>query len=152
MQKISKLIATVFYIGYSPVAPGTLASLAALPFCILLNADIFIYILVTTLLLISGFWSSGRAKEHFSGSDPRQVVIDEFSSMFLVFLFIPISVKFVITGFLLFRLLDIFKIPPIKKLESLPGGFGIMLDDMASAVLANLILQVLKFSVPALFS
>lgn len=148
---IIRLIATVFFVGYSPVASGTLASLAALFVYILVRNNALLYFSLTLLLLIAGFWSSERARNYFSGSDPHEIVIDEFSSMLLVFLFVPFSARLVVTGFFLFRFFDIAKIPPIKKLESLPGGFGIMLDDIASAVLANLILQMLRFSFPSLF-
>lgn len=152
MQKISRFIATVCFIGYSPVASGTIASVAAIFLYILIKDSIFIYFSLTALLLIAGFWSSSRAKQYFAGEDPHEIVIDEFSSMFLVYLFIPYSPKFLITGFLLFRFFDIFKIPPIKKLEKLPGGLGIMLDDIASAILTNIILQALNFSFRPFFS
>ena len=65
--------------------------------------------------------------------------------MLLVYLFVPFSAKFLITGFILFRIFDIFKIPPIKKLQAYPAGYGIMLDDIAAAILTNIVLQVLRF-------
>lgn len=152
MQKISKLIATVFFIGYSPLASGTVASLAALFLYILIHGNIIAYFSLTAFLLIAGFWSSSKAGRFFTDRDPSEIVIDEFSSLFLVYLFIPFNPKLLITGFLLFRFFDIFKIPPIKKLESLPGGFGIMCDDIASALLANIILHGFLFSSRAFFS
>jgi len=145
MQKLSRLIATVCFIGYFPLASGTMASAAALPLYILIKNNAFVYFFTTAALVALGFWSSSRAGRDFSENDPHEIVIDEFSSMLLVYLFIPFSVKFLITGFLLFRFFDIFKIPPIKKLEKLPGARGIMLDDIAAAILTNLILQVLTF-------
>ena len=92
-----------------------------------------------------GFWVSKKAEEEFNAKDPRQVVIDEFSSQLLVFFFIPFSTLNVLVGFFLFRFLDVFKLPPIKKLERLPKGWGIMLDDIAVAIFANLILQIQRF-------
>jgi phosphatidylglycerophosphatase A len=127
------------------VASGTVASLAAVFVYLLIRKNILVYFSATALFLILGFWSSSRARENFHRKDPHEVVIDEFASLFLVYLFIPFSMKILVIGFLLFRFFDIVKIPPIKRLEDLPGGFGIMLDDIAAAVLTNIILQVLVF-------
>jgi len=143
MQKISKLIATLLFIGYIPFLPGTAGSILAIPLYLLVKGNISVYIGVTLFLLILGFWSSNRACKEFSRIDPPQIVIDEFASLLLVYLFVPFSVKALVIGFLLFRVLDIIKLPFIKKLETLPGGYGIMLDDIAVALLANMILQVL---------
>ena len=145
MRKISKLIATVFFIGYIPFGQGTAASLAALPIYILVRDNLILYFLLVVFSLAVGFWSSSVAEDSFQKKDPPQIVIDEFSSLFLVYLFIPFSLKFLVTGFLLYRVFDIFKIPPIKKIQRLPAGYGIMLDDMASAILTNLILQSFRF-------
>ncbi|NQU95535.1 MAG: phosphatidylglycerophosphatase A [Candidatus Omnitrophica bacterium] len=144
MQKISKLFATVFYVGFVPVAPGTVASLLGVLLYLAVRNHPALYFSLTAILLAVGFWSSTVAEKNFSKKDPREIVIDEFSSVLLIYLFIPFSLKFLIIGFLLFRFFDIVKIPPIKKLEALPGGLGIMLDDIAAAVLANLILQVIR--------
>ena len=146
MQKISKSIATLFFVGFSPIAPGTVASLLAIVVYLLVKDNIFIYFFLTIFLLILGFWSASLAKKDFPDKDPPQIVIDEFSSMLLVYFFIPFSPKFLIIGLILFRFFDISKIPPLKRLEALPAGFGIMLDDIAAAILTNLILQVLRFS------
>ena len=145
MKKIAKIVATLFFIGYIPVAQGTIASAAALFMCFFLSRYPAAYIAVTFALLALGFWASSCAESEFGKKDPREIVIDEFSALFIVYLFIPFTLKTAIIGFLLFRALDIFKLPPIKKLEALPGGWGIMLDDIAAAILTNLILQVLVF-------
>ena len=145
MRKVSKYIATLFFIGFSPIAPGTLASLCALPFYYVLKGTSYVYFFLTLVFLVIGFWSSSVAEKEFKKKDPKEIVIDEFSSMLLVFLFVPKSIFLLIVGFLFFRLFDIFKIPAIKKLERLPKGYGIMLDDIAAAILTNVILQVLRF-------
>jgi len=142
MKKIAKLVATLFYVGYVPLAPGTASSILALILCAFLKPYPEAYAAATCVFLIIGFWASHRAEEEFGKKDPREIVIDEFSSLFIVYLFIPFTLKTAVIGFLLFRALDIFKLPPIKKLQSLPKGWGIMLDDVASAILANLALQV----------
>lgn len=145
MERLSKVIATVFFIGYFPVASGTLASMAGLLVYVMVKNNNFIYFSLSLILLLLGFWSSARAMRYFKESDPGEIVIDEFSSIFLVYFFIPFSVKFLIIGFLLFRFFDILKPPPIRNLENLPGGYGIMLDDVGSAIFANLALQILNF-------
>jgi len=146
MQKIRKITATLFYIGYVPFAPGTVASLAALPIYYLARNNTPLHLALAGAFLAIGFWSSQKAKAIFGEDDPPQIVIDEFASMFLVYLFIPFNVRFLVIGFVLFRLFDILKLPPLKRLERLPGGFGIMLDDIACAVYTNIILQVLNYS------
>ena len=145
MQKLSKLVATLFFIGYVPIASGTVASAVALAFFLLVRENTYLYLSLTAILLIAGFWSSSVAVKGFKERDPHPIVIDEFSSMFLAFLFVPFSIKLVITGFFIYRFFDITKLPPLKKLESLPGGWGIMLDDIASAILTNIVLQVLAY-------
>ena len=144
MQKIAKLIATVFFVGFCPIAPGTAASLLALPIYYFLRESPYVYLLITIGLLVVGFWSSSRAEKEFGRKDPGEIVIDEFSAMLIVFLFIPFQVKFMVIGFFLFRIFDILKFPALKRLERLPKGYGIMLDDIAAAILANLVLQVIR--------
>ena len=146
MQKIAKLIATVFFVGFCPIAPGTAASLLALPIYYFLRESPYVYLLITIGLLVVGFWSSSRAEKEFGRKDPGEIVIDEFSAMLIVFLFIPFQVKFMVIGFFLFRIFDILKFPALKRLERLPKGYGIMLDDIAAAILANLVLQVIRIT------
>ena len=140
-----RLLATCFYIGYLPLMPGTGASFFALFIYYLLRNNNFIFAGLTLFLLVIGFWVSTKAEDELKLKDPKEIVIDEFSSQLLVFVFIPFNIINLIIGFSLFRILDIFKLPPIKKLQNLPKGWGIMLDDIAVAIFINLILQVKKF-------
>src|SRR4030042_5335049 len=126
MQKISKPVATLFFIGYTPLAPGTLASLLAVGVYLIVRNNLSLYLFCTLFFLILGFWASSRAEGEFDRKDPQQIVIDEFASTMIVYIFIPFGIKFLVTGFLLYRIFDIFKIPPIKKIETLPGGYGQM--------------------------
>lgn len=137
-----RLLATCFYIGYLPLMPGTWASLAALFIWYLLRSYHLLYIGLTLFFLILGFWVSTKAEHELGSKDPKEIVIDEFSSQLLVFIFIPFNLINLFLGFLLFRILDIFKLPPIKKLHYLPKGWGIMLDDITVAIFVNLILQI----------
>lgn len=143
MRKIYKYIATLFIIGYIPYAQGTIASALAAVFYILFKDSYFYYLSIAVILVV-GFWSSERSADEFKVKDPPEIVIDEFSSMLLVNLFMPYSITRLITGFVLFRVFDILKTPPLRKLESLPKGSGIMMDDIGAAIYANLILQILS--------
>lgn len=140
-----RLIATCFYIGYLPLMPGTWASIAALFVYYMLRNNYYIYSGVTLLFLILGFYLSGKAEKQFRTKDPKEIVIDEFSAQLLVFIFIPFNLINICLGFLLFRILDIFKLPPVKKIQNLPNGWGIMLDDISVAIFINLILQIRRF-------
>ncbi len=123
-------MATAGGVGYSPVAPGTLASLLAL--LILWVVPFSLRGLVLALLVIVGVggWSAGRAERLLGRRDPGPVVIDEIAGMFLSALALPRSLGLLLVAFLLFRVFDIAKPFPIRQSEILSGGLGIMLDDL----------------------
>jgi len=93
-----------------------------------------------------GVFSSAKLESDSGVKDPSYIVIDEFACMFPVFFLIPPRPAYVLTGFILFRLFDILKPPPIRQIEKIKGGWGVMLDDLAAAVYTNLILHVLVYS------
>jgi phosphatidylglycerophosphatase A len=100
------------------------------------------------LVVLTAILLCGVAAAFIGKKDPSEVILDEFAAMPLVFLFNPyvyrndkISLVFILLGFLLFRLFDITKPFGIKALEKLPGGFGIVLDDVMAAIYANLALH-----------
>lgn len=142
---MAKLIYTCFYIGYLPFMPGTWASLAALALYYFFGKDTALFLGITLFLLVLGFLVSGRAEKDLKTKDPREAVIDEFSSQLLVFAFLPFNLMTMAWGFVLFRIFDIVKLPPVKKIQDLPRGWGIMLDDIAVAIFVNLILQVGRY-------
>jgi len=144
-KNIHDLIATVCGIGYFPIAPGTAGSFAGLLLCLLLHSNVFLYITAFIILFTAGVISSGMVERGSIQKDPAFIVIDEFANIFPAFLFIPLNVNVIIVGFILYRTFDIIKIPPLKKLEKLHGGWGIMLDDLASGIYTNLILHFLLF-------
>ena len=143
--KIHEKIATVFGVGYIPIAPGTFGSLAGLILCLLLHKFIVIYILTFIALFLIGIISSGIVEKGSGTKDPSHVVIDEFACIFPVFLFVPLNIPLIVAGFILYRLMDIIKPPPIRSLEKIQGGAGIMLDDLLAAIYTNLILQAIIF-------
>ena len=148
MRRFIKIAATFFYVGECPIAPGTAASLAGLLLYLAVNHIAGLAAVIFCVLLAAGFFSSGRAEKIYCEHDPPQVVIDEVCGMFLVFLNVPLSAMSLAVGFIFYRILDIAKPFPIRRLEKLPGSMGIMVDDLFCGLCANFILQVLfKFNI-----
>lgn len=143
MKNFHKNIATLFGLGYASYAPGTLGSLAGLGLCWLLHGNPFLYITAFLVLFFVGVISSGKVEKEMGIKDPQVVIIDEFACIFLVFLFIPLRPSTIIVGFILFRLFDIVKVPPMKRCEDLKEGWGIMVDDLLAGVYTNIILLIL---------
>lgn len=146
MKLISQSVATFFGLGYFPVAPGTLASLAPVavwfffkPEPALLGKEIIILI----FLIGSGVWASRHFSRSMDKNDPKQVVIDEVCGQLVVLCGLPSSEVNLILGFLLFRALDIIKPFPIGYAEKLPGGWGIMADDLAAGIIARILLGLI---------
>jgi phosphatidylglycerophosphatase A len=143
-----KLAATVFGIGYLGKGVGTIAALfGCICWYLLFRKDpaISYAILLIVLVTILGIWS-GNKVEPLWGKDHGRVVIDEVAGMFLSLLFVPVTIPYILIGFTLFRFFDILKPLFIQKLEALPGGWGVMADDMLAGVYTNIILQLIIWS------
>ena len=138
----SWLIATGCGIGYAPVAPGTLASAAAaaLWYAFPLAPSTQWFVCGATVLI--GTWAAQLTAKHARAKDPQSIVIDEIAGMWLALAGAPHTPLVLTAAFLLFRLFDIAKWPPMKQLERLPGGLGIMLDDVAAGLIARAILAL----------
>lgn len=144
-MKKHETIATVFGLGHLGVAPGTWGSVAGMMLALVLHRFPIVYFAVFIALFVIGGKASGRTAREHGVKDPSYVIIDEFSSMFIVFAFVPVNPVHAVLGLIFFRFFDIVKPPPIKRLEAIEGGWGIMLDDALAAVYSNLLLQVLLF-------
>lgn len=140
-----KLISTVFYIGYLPLMPGTWASLAGCLAYFLLRNNFFIFFWFLLFFIPLGVFAAGEQEKLSGRKDPKEVVVDELAGQMLTFLFLPFSINTMVLGFFLFRFFDIVKLPFVRRLEKIPGGWGIMSDDMAAAVLSNIVLQIFRF-------
>jgi len=136
------MIASIFYIGYLPVAPGTLGSLAAVLLYYFICRNTIMMSAVILVIIILGFVTSGRVEKIFGEKDPDEIVIDEFAGMLISLYRIPPVMGYVVAGFLLFRFFDIVKPKPISSLEKLNGSLGIMSDDIIAGVYTNIALQV----------
>lgn len=139
------LIATVFGIGYVGRGGGTIAAVICCLIWILIPAGNYTnYWQVSITIAVSalGVWS-GNAVEDLWGKDSNKVVIDEVAGMMVTLLFIPVQLKFVLAGLVLFRFFDVIKPLFIKKMELLPKGWGVMADDLLAGIYANILLKVI---------
>jgi phosphatidylglycerophosphatase A len=144
MNRLAVLLATSLGAGYFPVAPGTAGSAVGVVIYLLTrqrSAPEQIGLLA--IISVVGVWAATGAARHFGRDDPGPVVIDEVAGQLLTLLLTGVGVGGAIVGFFLFRVLDIFKPWPARRLESLHGGLGIMSDDLMVAIYGNLLMRLL---------
>ncbi|HYL34729.1 MAG TPA: phosphatidylglycerophosphatase A [Bryobacteraceae bacterium] len=142
------LIATWFGCGYAPVAPGSVGSLAALVIAIVLHAEYSAgrggLLLLAAILLVPGIWAAGVTAKRAGIQDPRFVVVDEVIGQWVTLAGASIfNWKSWLAAFVLFRILDVWKPPPVRQLERLPGGFGIVADDVMAGLYGALAIFLL---------
>jgi phosphatidylglycerophosphatase A len=142
LQRIAILVATVLGAGYAPIAPGTVGSAAGLLLWAVLPSTPVVQAAAIIVLFAAGAWSGSVAERHFGRTDPGQVVIDEVMGMIITLFLIPVGWRGACVGFLFFRVADVVKPFPAKRLERLHGGVGVMADDAMAAVYANLALRL----------
>jgi phosphatidylglycerophosphatase A len=141
-------LATFFGCGYSPIAPGTAGSLAAILIAISLHAfagsNRATFLILSALLLAPAIWSAGKVAQHESRKDPQIVVIDEVLGQWIALAgAATLNWKSFLAAFLFFRLFDVWKPPPVRQLEALAGGLGIVADDVMAGLYAALAIFVL---------
>ncbi len=144
-------LATGAYVGKIPFAPGTFGSLLGLPAAYLLSGvPTAAAVSASGLFILGSIAVAHRAVRLLGEQDPGCVVIDEIAGMMVTLLAIPFTAQSAAIGFALFRVLDILKPFPIRALERrVPGGAGVVLDDIAAGIAANLLLRV-GFAIGAL--
>lgn len=142
-KKLTEIIASCFYIGYIPGAPGTYGSLFAL--LIISQFNIITQNIGLIFFIIIGLIFSTLMEKHTGKKDDQRIVIDEFVGMLITFYFVEPKLSYLVIGFILFRLYDIYKPYPIRKIQKLPSGWGIMLDDILAGVYSRIILQMIIF-------
>jgi phosphatidylglycerophosphatase A len=143
-EKAVIFLATGCFLGNIPFAPGTFGSLLAIPLVFgLSKTDVFLAAMLALLLIVFAIWIAHIAEKSLHKADPGNIVIDEIAGMTVTFIGVPFQLASVVLGFLLFRVLDIAKPYPIRRLErSLSGGVGIVLDDVVAGIYSNLILRL----------
>jgi phosphatidylglycerophosphatase A len=151
LDRTAYALATGLGAGHMPVAPGTVGSLegvgvflAVFALHLALPASLLLLAVVNILVFAVGVWASTRTCEITGLKDPRIIVIDEVSGQLIaltpLLLWPSFSIVAVVLGFLLFRLFDIFKPYPIRKLEHLHAGLGVMADDVLAGIYAAVLL------------
>lgn len=147
---LSRFIATGMFSGYAPVAPGTAGSLVGLAIYLIpgFESPLLLASAAAVLFFVGVFTAAQMEKA--LGEDPPVVVVDEVVGMWISLLLLPKTLWVGILSFLFFRAFDILKPPPARALEKYTNGWGIMLDDVAAAVYANLAVQALSFLIPGI--
>ncbi len=147
MKKLAGIIATLFGTGFFPLAPGTAASLAVvLIFRFFLWPLSWLWLAAIILACFAvGVPASARYASNLGQKDPRTIVVDEACGQLVALFLIPADRTSLLLAFVIFRLFDVIKPWPVGKLEDLPGGWGIMADDLAAGFLARLVLQIYLF-------
>jgi phosphatidylglycerophosphatase A len=147
------LIATGLGLGYIPIAPGTAGAVGALIIALAISYSVAYNILLAFLIIavfFIGVNSSGKLTADW-GRDPSKVVIDEVVGMWIALWMIPHGFAFMIVAFLMFRIFDIYKPLYIKEFEKLPGGWGIMMDDVVAGIYSNISVQILSVMISILW-
>ena len=167
LKDYTALALTTFGVGYIPGAPGTYGSAVGIAIYIFVGMHLteaaehglghgtrpefisaFHFGIIAVALLtfsLAGIWASGRAAKIFGKDDPHEAVVDEVIGQLVTFLFIPFTAswKWILAGFLLFRVFDIWKPYPIDTLQKLPGGLGVCADDIVAGVYAGICLAII---------
>ena len=129
-----QFVATFFYLGKLPFAPGTWGRLSALVLWYFLPTSVLIHCSIIITLFIVGVYSSNEVVKEMSISDPPEVIIDEVTGMGISLFLLPHDFRLYIIAFIVFRIFDILKPTFIYRVQSLPGGWGIMIDDVLAGM------------------
>jgi len=140
MRRFVILAATWFGTGFSPLASGTVGTLFAIPFYLVLaRMSLPLYILSTVAFTLFACWVSGLAGVLFGEHDSGKIVIDEVAGYLVTMIALPVSWRTVLAGFLFFRFFDIVKPQPARWFDRcLHNGYGVVLDDVAAGIYACL--------------
>jgi phosphatidylglycerophosphatase A len=148
VSRAHKIIASCIGIGHLK-GGGTVAAAVCCGALLLVRdgkLDTLLMFLITLIVIDIGVWSANGVEPEW-GKDSSRVVIDEIAGMCVSLLFLPLNWSTIIIGFILFRAFDILKPLYIRKLEAVSGGWGVMLDDVAAGIYANIVMQlVVRFT------
>lgn len=146
-EKIIKLLAAGFGSGLTPFAPGTIGTLVGIPICLVcLPLTWPLRFLVVVVLSALAIFISGRAEMIYQKKDDQRIVIDEIAGFQVAMLPVAITGLHLCVAFVLFRIFDIWKPFPIRNLQQLPGGWGVVIDDVAAGIYAGILLLALNYS------
>jgi phosphatidylglycerophosphatase A len=146
MDKIILFFSSVFGVGYIKYAPGTISSLVGILIWVLFIPNVFIFhIFMLVIISLISILLSSKAQDIYNTKDDKKIVVDEIAGVWFSIAFLPKTIMFLLSGFLLFRFFDIKKPLFIKKSQDLSGGLGITIDDIIAGIFANVILQFIRF-------
>lgn len=136
MNKAALIIWTAGFAGLVPAAPGTAGSVVGLVLLMFVRTtrNDWVELLVLLIVVTVGIWSANLAERHYRREDPGEIVVDEVAGMMLTLLWIPSGWGTFAIGFLAFRFFDIVKPFPARLAERLPGGWGVMADDLVAGL------------------
>ncbi len=149
---IKDFLLTAFYAGRSPIAPGTMGTLVAMVLYIVENyffghvlgdSILYINLVVVLVLVYPSVKLCDFGEVYYNEKDPQNIVLDEVMGYWTALLFVPFSFTAAMAGFILFRIFDIVKPFPADSLQSLKGGWGIMIDDYIAGIYACAVLHLL---------
>jgi phosphatidylglycerophosphatase A len=140
-------LATGFWVGNIPFAPGTFGSLIGLPLCFFLSGiELSVAMVLAFLFIFFSVWIAHVAEKIISRKDPGCIVIDEIAGMLVTLIGLPFNLITVTAGFIIFRILDILKPFPIRVLDKrISGGVGVVADDVVAGIFANFLLRLILY-------
>ena len=145
LDKFALILSSWFGVAMMPLVPGTFGTLAALPFAMVIaHLSPVAGACVLYFFILLAIWVSGRSARALGKEDPAEVVIDEVVGLLITLFLLPATGLNLCLGFVLFRLFDILKPYPIRKLEKIGGGAGIVLDDLLAGVYANVCIRLVS--------
>jgi phosphatidylglycerophosphatase A len=148
MRLLIIILASVGFVGYIPVASGTFGTMVAVPlfwgFDALRGMSVPLYLLTYVGLVAAACWIAGQAEQYFQEHDSHKIVIDEVVGYFAATLFVVPTWPHALAAFLIFRVLDVVKPFPAGYVDkNVPGGYGVVLDDVVSGIYSNLLVQLM---------
>jgi len=145
-EKLIKLLATGFGAGLAPFAPGTIGTLVGVGICLICwPFPWLLRLLIVIFLLVLAIYIAERAEQVYRKKDDQRIVIDEIAGFQVAMLPVAITGLHLLVGFVLFRIFDILKPFPLRDLQKMPGGLGIVLDDVAAGIYAGVLMLLLVF-------
>ena len=149
MNRIARVLASCCGIGFIPIAPGTWASICAALSAYYWNLpELYLFFVVCIILIVVGIALSDSASRSINVHDPSWIVIDEWIGMWIALLGISHNLYLYVLACVLFRFFDIVKPFPIAAIEKLPGGFGIVLDDVFAGLITCMLLHMKMVYLP----
>jgi len=146
MSALARFIATGVYTGYTPVAPGTAGSLlGAILYWAIPQSQTPLFLVLILSVFFAGVWSASRIEEISGVKDNQIIVADEIVGVWLTLLGAEKSWPWLLIGFVLFRLFDIIKPFPVKRIEKLAAGWGVMLDDVIAGIYGLAAFQIIIY-------